>query len=75
MIAIEIVLAGNSAEEIDRKTEAYLEERAAEVWIRLLSTRTMKVFHKDGASIRVPGFYDCALISLQADRGRILPAA
>src|SRR5277367_3633394 len=43
MIAIEIVSAGNSAEEIDRKTEAYLEEGAAEVWIVYPGTRTMKV--------------------------------
>jgi Uma2 family endonuclease len=75
MIAIEIVSAGNSAEEIDRKTEAYLEEGAAEVWIVYPGTRTMKVFHKDGSIIRVTGIYDCALIGLHVDLRKILPAA
>lgn len=42
---------------------------------RLPGTRTMKVFRKDGASIRVTGVYDCALISLQVDLGKIFPAA
>jgi Uma2 family endonuclease len=74
IIAIEIVSAGNSAEEIDRKTEAYLEEGAAEVWIVYPGTRTVKVFRKDGAIIRVIGVYDCALIGLQVDLCKILLA-
>jgi Uma2 family endonuclease len=74
MIAIEIISAGNSAEEIDRKTEAYLEEGAAEFWIVYPGTHTMKVFRKDGAIIRVTDVYDCALIGLQVDLRKILPA-
>jgi Uma2 family endonuclease len=75
MIAIEIISVGNSAEEIDRKTEAYLEEGAAEVWIVYPGTRTMKVFRKDGAIIRFTGIYDCTLIGVQVDLRKILPSA
>jgi Uma2 family endonuclease len=75
MIAIEIVSPGNLAQEIDRKTEAYLEGGAAEVWIVYPGTRTMKVFRKDGAIFRVTGIYDCALIGLQVDLPKILPSA
>lgn len=64
-IAIEIVSPYNSAEAIDRKTEAYVEEGAAEVWIVYPATRTMKVFRKDRKSICVTGIYDCASIGLQ----------
>jgi hypothetical protein len=54
----------NPAEAIDRKTEAYLEEGAAEVWIVYPATRMTKVFHKDGPIIQITGVYDCALIGL-----------
>lgn len=74
MIAIEIVSAGNSAAEIDRKTEAYLEESAAEVWIVYPGTRTMKVFQKNGSIIRITSVYECALIGLQVNLQKILPA-
>ncbi len=33
MIAIEVVSPGNTAEEIDRKTKAYLKHGAEEVWV------------------------------------------
>jgi Uma2 family endonuclease len=75
MIAIEIISRGNSADEIDRKTEAYLDEGAAEVWIVYPERRIMKVFRKDGSYVRVIDVYDCALIGVQVDRGKILPAA
>ena len=39
MIAIEIVSRGNTAEEIDRKVNAYLQEGAAEVWVVYPATR------------------------------------
>ncbi len=75
MIAIEIISRGNSADEIDRKTEAYLEEGAAEVWIVYPSRHIMKVFRKDGSYVRVTDVYDCPLIGVQVDLQKILPAA
>lgn len=74
MIAIEIVSRGNSAEEIQRKREAYLEEGAAEVWIVYPVTRIMDVFRKDGSYVRVIDVYDCALIGVQVDLPKILSA-
>ena len=50
MIAIEIISPGNSAEEIHRKREAYLEEGVAEVWIVYPVSRVMEVFRKDGST-------------------------
>ena len=63
MIAIEIVSRGNTAEEIDRKTEAYLEEGAAEVWVVYPKRRKMNVLRKD-ATLRVTGEYRCDLIGV-----------
>jgi Uma2 family endonuclease len=74
-IAIKIVSACNSAEAIDRKTEAYLEEGAAEVWIVYPAARTMKLFRKDGTSICVTGIYACALIGFPVNLQKLLPAA
>lgn len=75
MIAIEIVSRGNSAEEIQRKREAYLEEGAAEVWIVYPANRGMDVFRKDGSYVRVTDAYDCALIGVQVNLPKILPTA
>ncbi len=75
MIAIEIISRGNSADEIDRKTEAYLDEGAAEVWIVYPGRHIMKVFRKDGSYVRVTGIYDCALIGVPVDLSKILPAS
>jgi Uma2 family endonuclease len=73
MIAIEIISRGNTAEEVDRKTDAYLEEGAAEVWVVYPGTRSMQVFRKDGALVRVSGTYDCESIGLQVDLQKLLP--
>jgi Uma2 family endonuclease len=75
MIAIEVVSRGNTAEEINRKTELYLQEGAAELWIVYPSSRSMNVFRKDGSYLRVTGVYDCELLGLQVDLPKILPAA
>jgi Uma2 family endonuclease len=75
MIAIEIVSRGNSAEDIQRKREAYLEEGAAEVWIVYPVSRVMDVFRKDGSYVRVVDVYDCASIGVQVELQKILPAA
>jgi Uma2 family endonuclease len=73
MIAIEIMSRGSTAEEVDRKTDAYLEEGAAEVWVVYPGTRRMQVFRKDGALVRVSGAYDCESIGLQVDLQKLLP--
>lgn len=75
MIAIEIISRGNSAEDIQRKREAYLEEGAAEIWIVYPVGRVMDVFRKDGSYVRVSGIYDCALIGVQVDLRKILATA
>jgi Uma2 family endonuclease len=63
MIAIEIVSPGNTAEEIHRKTEAYLEEGAAEVWVVYPKRHKMNVMRKD-ARLRVTNEYHCDLIGV-----------
>jgi Uma2 family endonuclease len=65
MIAIEIVSRGNSAEEMDRKAEAYLEEGAAEVWVVYPKRRKMNVLRKD-STLRINGAYQCELIGVTA---------
>ena len=71
MIAIEIVSRGNTAEEIDRKTEAYLEEGAAEVWVVYPKRRKMNVLRKD-ATLRVTGEYRCDLIGVTANLNELI---
>lgn len=56
MIAVEIVSRGNTADEIDRKTAAYLRHGAAEVWIVYSRTRSM-VVHKSGTVEKITGTY------------------
>ena len=63
MIAIEIVSRGNTADEIEGKIAAYLEEGAAEVWIIYLKRRIMRVFRKD-SDLRVTDSYHCELIGV-----------
>lgn len=71
MIAIEIVSPGNTAEEIDRKTEAYLEEGAAEVWVVYPKRHKMNVMRKD-ATLRVTGEYRCGLIGVTANLAELI---
>ena len=63
MIPIEIASRGNTAEEIEGKIAAYLEEGAAEVWILHPRTRTLRVVRK-GHDLRVTGDYHCELIGV-----------
>jgi Uma2 family endonuclease len=56
MLAIEVASRGNTAEEIDRKVAAYLEEGSAEVWVIYPATAAMMVFRKD-ATLRVAATY------------------
>jgi Uma2 family endonuclease len=74
MIAIEIVSRGNTAAEIDRKVNAYLQEGAAEVWVVYPATRSMIVFRKD-ATLRVPDVYQCERIGVTVKLDELLPQA
>jgi Uma2 family endonuclease len=56
MIAVEIASRGNTAEEIERKTAAYLRHGAAEVWIVYSRPRSMMV-HTRSAVQRVTDAY------------------
>jgi Uma2 family endonuclease len=47
MIAIEIASRGNTAQELESKTAAYLEQGAAEVWVLYPKTQTIIVSRKD----------------------------
>ena len=71
MVAIEIVSRGNSAEEIDRKAEAYLEEGAAEVWVVFPQRRKMNVLRKD-TTLRITGEYRCELIGVTANLNELI---
>jgi Uma2 family endonuclease len=66
MIAVEVASRGNTAEEIEGKVAAYLEEGAAEVWVIYPKTRTLVVSTKEHVT-RVTGTYDCGLLRLGVD--------
>jgi Uma2 family endonuclease len=74
MIAIEIVSRGNTAEEIDRKVGAYLQEGAAEVWVVYPATRSMTVFRKD-ETLRVTDVYRCERIGVTVKLDELLAEA
>jgi len=74
MIAIEIVSRGNTAEEIDRKVNAYLEEGAAEVWVVYPATRSMTVYRKD-ETLRVTDVYRCERIGVSVKLDELLTEA
>jgi len=74
MIAIEIVSRGNTAEEIDRKVGAYLQEGGAEVWMVYPATRCMTVFRKD-AALRVTDVYRCESIAVTVKLDELLTPA
>jgi Uma2 family endonuclease len=74
MIAIEIVSRGNTAEEIDRKVGAYLEEGGAKVWVVYPATRSMTVFRK-GDTLRVTDIYRCELIGVVVKLDELLTVA
>jgi Uma2 family endonuclease len=74
MIAIEIVSRGNTAEEIDRKVGAYLEEGSAEVWVVYPATGSMTVFRKD-QTLRVTDTYRCELIGVVVKLDELLTVA
>jgi Uma2 family endonuclease len=74
MMAIEIVSRGNTAEEIDRKVGAYLEEGAAEVWVVYPATRSMNVFRKD-ETLRITDIYRCDSIGVVVKLNELLTEA
>jgi len=63
MIAVEVASRGNTAEEIEGKVAAYLEEGAAEVWVIYLKTRSMTVSSGERVT-RVTGAHRCDPIGL-----------
>ena len=71
MLAVEVVSPSNTAEQIEKKTAAYLEEGAAEVWVIYPITRRMTVFRK-GTWECVTETYTCALLNLVVDLPAIL---
>ena len=72
MLAVEVVSPSNTAEQIEKKTAAYLDEGAAEVWVIYPTTRRMTVFRK-GTWERITATYTCALLNLVVDLAAILP--
>jgi len=74
MIAVEIVSRGNTAVEIDRKVDAYLEEGAAEVWVVYPATGSMTVFRKKD-TLRVTDVYRCELLGLAVKLDELLKSA
>ena len=63
MIAIEVESPGNTAEELDRKVVAYLQNGAGEVWVVYPRTNSMLVHSRlDQTVIRVTGEYQTGLI-------------
>lgn len=72
MIAVEIVSRGNSADEIDRKTSAYLSRGGAEVWVVYPRTRCMMV-HTAAAVEKVTGSYASRSFPVTLNLSEILP--
>ena len=65
MIAIEIASRGNTGQELEQKTAAYLEGGAAEVWLIYPKTRSMLVSRKDCTlRIAADSDYRCDLIGI-----------
>jgi Uma2 family endonuclease len=71
MIAVEIASRGNTAEEIEGKVAAYLDEGAAEVWIIYPKTRTMRVFRKD-TDLRITDLYHCEQLGVDIRLSELL---
>ncbi len=65
MLAIEIASRGNTAESLDQKVAAYLEEGAEEVWVVYPKTRSMVVFRKESTlRVSAEAEYRCDLIGI-----------
>jgi Uma2 family endonuclease len=72
LIAIEVVSPGNTAEEIERKTAAYLRHGAEEVWIVYPGTRSMMI-HRSATVERITDIYRCAVVPVSISLRDILP--
>jgi Uma2 family endonuclease len=74
MLAVEVVSPSNKPEHIEKKTAAYLDEGAAEVWVIYPITRRMTVFRKETwECVTDTGAYTCALLNLVVDLAALLP--
>lgn len=71
MLAIEIISPSNRPELIERKTAAYLEDGAAEVWVFYPTTPSMVVFRK-GSWERATETYHSELVGITFDLRRLV---
>lgn len=71
MIAVEVVSPGNAAGEIDRKTNAYLQHGAKEVWVVYPRTRMM-IVHKATSIAKITDTYMCESVSLTVRLAELL---
>ena len=76
MIAIEIASRGNTGQELEQKTAAYLEGGASEVWVIYPKTRSMVVSRND-CTLRIASGadYRCDLIGLTITPADRTPAS
>ncbi|MBV9503703.1 MAG: Uma2 family endonuclease [Acidobacteriia bacterium] len=74
MVAVEVVSPANRPEHVDKKTAAYLEHGAAEVWVIYPATPSMAVFRK-GSWERITMSYHSNLLGITIDlEGLLAPA-
>jgi Uma2 family endonuclease len=66
VIAVEVISPANRPEHIDKKTAAYLQQGAAEVWVIYPDSPSMVVFHNESWE-RVTESYRANLLGLTID--------
>ena len=71
MIAIEVISPANRPEHIDKKTAAYLQQGAAEVWVIYPDSPSMVIFRKESWE-RVTESYRANQFGLTIDLSRLL---
>ena len=71
MIAIEVISPANRPEHIDKKTAAYLQQGAAEVWVIYPDSPSMVVFRKERWE-RITESYRANLLGLTIDLSRLI---
>jgi Uma2 family endonuclease len=71
MVAVEVISPTNRPEHIDKKTAAYLQQGAAEVWVVYPDSPSMAVFRKESWE-RVTESYRANLLGLTIDLSRLI---
>jgi Uma2 family endonuclease len=74
MIAVEVISPANRPEHIDKKTAAYLQQGAAEVWVIYPDSPSMAVFRKESWE-RVTESYRANLLGLTIDLSLLIGAS